>query len=56
MKQYWLSSEAMTVGVGTENGVIVEFPPILYKFKGQTIESLIRWMKKQSGFRMEERE
>lgn len=49
---YWLSTERMTVGVETENGIVTVSPPITRKFIGQPIDSLIRWMKKQSGFLM----
>lgn len=50
---WWLSSEAMTVGVTTESRVIVRASPIVRRFIGQPLENLVRWMRGQGGFRME---
>ena len=48
---YYLSSEKMTVCVTVEDGVIVKTPPIVRKFKGQPIDNLINWMRKQKNFK-----
>lgn len=50
---YTLSSMAMTVGVTTKDGKIIEAPPIVRKFIGQPVDSLIGWMTKQGGLRVE---
>lgn len=50
--EWWLSSKRMTIGVVTDQqGVIVETAPIARKFVGQRLSNLVRWMKKQGGFR-----
>jgi hypothetical protein len=42
----------MTVGVETRKGIIVIAPPIVRRFKGQPVENLINWMRRQPGFRL----
>lgn len=49
---FWLSSERMTFGARVENQVVVEVAPIARVFIGQPMNNLVRWMQKQSGFRM----
>lgn len=51
---YWMSSEKMTVGVGVVDGIIRRAAPIVYKFRGQPLENLERWMRGHGGFEMEE--
>ena len=48
---WWLSSETMTVQVDEENDVVVDAAPIVRKFIGQPMINLVRWMKRQGGFR-----
>lgn len=36
----------MTVCVDVKNGIIIETPPIVKKFKGQPLTNLINWLKK----------
>lgn len=46
----WLSTERMTVGVAVDdNGIIVQAPPIVAKFKGQTVAALLKWIGRQPG-------
>ena len=40
---WWLSSERMTVLVGTVDGFVVKTPPIVKKFRGQSITDLAAW-------------
>lgn len=51
--EYYLSSKAMTVGIVTKDGLIVEAPPIAKKFIGQSLNNLIDWMAKQGDLRVE---
>ena len=57
---YWLSSQAMTIEVTTEDRgynnqrTVVSAPPIAKKFEGQSLGNLVRWMMKQGGFQMKE--
>jgi len=45
----------MTVGVDTDKkGIIIKGAPITRKFKGQHIKDLVKWMKKQRGFKAKE--
>jgi hypothetical protein len=45
----------MTVGVDTDRkGIIIDSAPIVKVFRGQHINKLIKWMKKQGGFKAEE--
>ena len=48
---HWLSSRRMTVGVRTENGLIVEAAPIVRKFIEQPLANLQGWMRRQGGYR-----
>lgn len=50
--EYVLSSEAMTVGVTTKDGKIIETPPIAKKFIGQPLNNILDWMTKQGGLRV----
>ena len=52
MQSYWLSSEKMTVLVDVKDNTIVIAPPIVRKFLGQPIKSLINWMEKQGGLKV----
>ena len=53
-KHYWLSNDKMTVAVYTDmNNIIIDAAPIVLKFKGQHIDNLINWMKKQKEFKYE---
>jgi hypothetical protein len=55
MRSFWLSSKKMTVGVDTNRkGIIIESAPIVKVFRGQHINKLIKWMKKQGGFKAKE--
>ena len=53
MATYWVSSKKMTISidVNSEN-VITATPPIAQVFKGQPLDNLIKWMKKQGGFKI----
>lgn len=54
MQFWWLSSHKMTFSVGVnDSNIIVDPAPIIKKFKGQPLNNLIGWMKKQGGFRSE---
>jgi len=54
LKAYWLSSNKMTVIVEVNHrGIIVKAAPIVRKFLGQPISNLIKWMKRQGGFKQE---
>jgi hypothetical protein len=44
---WWLSSLRMTVGVITDDDIIIESAPIVKVFIGQPISNLESWMKKQ---------
>lgn len=48
---HWLSSHSMTVAVQTLDGVIVNGAPIVRSFRGQPLDDLRRWMRRQGGFR-----
>jgi len=50
-KALWLSCSKFTIGVEHTNGIITYASPIAYKFIGQPIENLRRWMKKLGGYR-----
>jgi hypothetical protein len=50
---YFLSSRAMTVGVTTKDGKIIEGPPIVRKFIGQPLTNLIGWMTKHGDLQVE---
>lgn len=50
---YWMSSKEMTVCVGVVDGIIRRAAPVVYIFRGQPLENLERWMRRQGGFRME---
>ena len=53
MATYWVSSKKMTVSVDIDSErIITATPPILQVFKGQPLDNLIKWMKKQGGFRI----
>jgi len=53
MAAYWVSSKKMTISVDVDaEDIIIDTPPIVQKFKGQPLDNLIRWMKKQGGFRI----
>jgi len=55
MRSFWLSSRKMTMGVDTDDkGIIINSAPIVRKFKGQHIKNLVKWMKKQGGFKAKE--
>lgn len=51
---YWLSNEYITVGVKIEEGIIVDIPPVVKKFKGQPLTNLVRWMRNMdpTGFQI----
>lgn len=50
--RYWLSSLRMTFDVKTDtNNIILDTAPIAKKFIGQPIKNLMRWMRKQRGFK-----
>jgi hypothetical protein len=52
MAEYYFSSRAMTFLVRTdENDVIVWTPAIAAKLRGQPLDNLRRWMRKQGGFK-----
>lgn len=46
----WLSSEKMTIQVTVVEGIITNTPPIARKFRGQPIDNLRNWMRKQGGY------
>lgn len=46
MRWYYASTPFMTAMVGTRDGVIVETPPILKRFMGQSIDNLATWVLK----------
>jgi len=43
---WWVSCDRMTVKVVTEDRMIVEAAPIVWKFKGQNLKNLLLWIKK----------
>jgi len=43
---WWVSCDRMTVKVVTEDRMIVEAAPIVWKFKGQNLKNLLLWVKK----------
>lgn len=49
---YWVSTVRMTcaVAVDTRTSLIIDTAPILWKFRGQPLDNLLRWMGRQSGF------
>ena len=52
MRTYWLSSRKMTVSVDVDAAnTIVDCAPIVRVFKGQPLQNLVNWMKKQGGFK-----
>jgi hypothetical protein len=48
---HYLSSKRMTVLVEVKNGKILRCPRAVGKFKGQPLDNLREWMKKQGGFK-----
>ncbi len=55
MRTFWLSSKKMTVSVDTDKkGIIINSAPIVNVFRGQHINKLIGWMKKQGWFKAKE--
>ncbi len=55
MRTFWLSSKKITVGVDTDQkGIITDSAPIVKVFRGQHINKLIKWMRKQGGFKAKE--
>lgn len=49
---YWFSTAGMTVCVTTDRqGIITDVPPVLVKFKGQPINNLRQWLKKQHDYK-----
>ena len=50
IKWYYLSNRKYTVAVKVRNGWIIDSPPIVRKFRGQTINNLINWMRRFKGF------
>jgi len=55
MRDWWLSSLRMTVGVTTDDdNVIVDAAPVVRKFVGQPLGNLIGWMSRQGGLQVEE--
>ena len=52
MTWWWLSSKVMTVGVATDDALIVrDSAPVVRRFIGQPIKRLADWMRRQGGFR-----
>lgn len=51
---WWLSSNRMTIAIRTVDDRVVSAPPIARKFVGQPSKALVRWMRKQGGFRVVE--
>jgi hypothetical protein len=52
MYTYWLSSVKFTVLVDTDsNGKITKAAPVVNVFVGQPLSNLVKWMKKQGGFK-----
>lgn len=52
MPVFWLSSEKFTVMVDTDSsGRITKAAPVVNIFIGQPINNLVKWMKKQGGFK-----
>lgn len=55
MKDYWVSSLKMTVGVQCDDAYrIISAAPIVRKFIGQPIQNLINWMDRQGGLIVKE--
>lgn len=55
-RTWWLSSDAMTVGITTKKTqhgltVVTEAPPIIRGFINQPAVNLERWMRTQGNFR-----
>lgn len=53
---WWISTQRMTVGVLVFDETVMEAPPIVRKFIGQSINALRGWMRKQPGYREFSRE
>jgi len=52
MPTFWFSSEKFTVLVDTDaEGKITKAAPVVNIFVGQPIKNLVKWMKKQGGFK-----
>ena len=50
---YWLSTDRMTVfAEANRHGVVVDTAPIVRVFIGQPIDNMIRWLKRQNGYRI----
>jgi hypothetical protein len=47
----WISTNKMTVLAVSQGGYLVDGPPIIRKFIGQPMDNLMKWMKKQDGFK-----
>jgi len=46
---WWVSCNKMTVKVVTEDTVIVEAAPVVWKFKGQPLKNLLLWISRFGG-------
>ncbi len=49
MKLWYFDLPFACGGVIEENGIIVKTPPILYKFRGQSLENLKSWIESKNG-------
>ena len=54
MTEWWLSTKRMTFWAEVDRRTVVKAAPIARRFIGGAFSDLIRWLKKQGGFRMEE--
>lgn len=50
MTVIWVSTKDFTCGIAIENDIIVDAPPILRKFRGQSPEALKNWLKDKGIF------
>lgn len=44
IETYWISTNAFTIGVDVENGIIKTIPPILKVFRGQPFLNIHTWL------------
>jgi hypothetical protein len=47
IETYWISTDAFTIGVDAEDGIIKTIPPILKVFKEQQFLVLQTWLNKK---------
>jgi hypothetical protein len=46
---YYVSCKQFTCAIVERDGKIIETAPILYRFRGQALENLVRWLHSLNG-------